>query len=105
MEKSASALHTAFYPGAYPYAAGGIAKLAAALCFYIVKEHAFADGNKRTGALAAITLMNLNGWKLRYPLDPKDNINDLARVIEATASSETTKEQLMDWFDQHKSQI
>ena len=49
--KIESALYTAFYPGTHPFAAGGIARTAGALCFYLVKSHAFMDGNKRTGAL------------------------------------------------------
>lgn len=100
--KVESALHTAFYPGAYPFQLGGVAKLAGALCFYLVKSHAFMDGNKRTGALVAITFLNLNGWDLQYPIDESTGINALAEVIEACAASSITKEQLMDWFDSHK---
>ena len=35
--------------------------LAAALCFGIVKNHPFFDGNKRTGLLSARALLFLNG--------------------------------------------
>jgi len=35
--------------------------LAAALCFGIVKNHPFLDGNKRTGLLSAHALLFLNG--------------------------------------------
>jgi len=35
--------------------------LAAALCFGIVKNHPFLDGNKRTGLLSARALLFLNG--------------------------------------------
>ena len=100
--KIESVLHTAFYPGSYPFQLGGIAKLAGALCFYLVKSHAFMDGNKRTGALVAITFLSLNGWDLEYPLDEKKNLNALAEIIESCAAGHVTKEQLMDWFDDHK---
>ena len=100
--KIESALHTAFYPGTFPYEAGGVAKLAGALCFHLVKSHAFADGNKRTGAIASITLMNINGWDLKYPLTPNKDINELARVIDQCAASEISKDQLMAWFELHK---
>lgn len=65
--KIESALHTSFYPGSYPFLNGGIARIAGALCFYLVMAHAFMDGNKRTGTLVAIAFMNLNGWDLVYP--------------------------------------
>ena len=97
MGKIESALHTAFYPGSFPYEAGGVAKLAGALCFYLV-----ADGNKRTGTIAGITFIKLNGWDLKYPLKPKKNINDLAKIIDQAAASEITKDQLIEWFESHK---
>jgi death-on-curing protein len=100
--KVESVLHTAFYPGAYPFQLGGIAKLAKAICFYLVKGHAFMDGNKRTGALTAITFLNVNGWDLQYPVDDLTQGNAFADIIEGCAASSVTKEQLMEWFDSHK---
>ena len=35
--------------------------LAAAYMFYIIKNHVFNDGNKRTGLVAAITFLQWNG--------------------------------------------
>ena len=100
--KIESALHTAFYPGSYPFTAGGIAKVAAVLCFYLVKSHPFIDGNKRTGALVAIGFLNINGWDLQYPLKSKSKKSELAFIIEKCAASEIDKEELMDWFESHK---
>ncbi len=100
--KVESAISTAFYPGTYPFAHGGIAKVAAALCFYLVKSHAFMDGNKRTGALVAITFLNQHGLDLQYPLDEKKNVNALADVIENCAASKVSKDQLIEWFENHK---
>lgn len=100
--KVESAISTAFYPGDYPFAHGGLVRVAGALCFYLVKSHAFTDGNKRTGALVAITFLNQHGMDLQYPLDEKKNINGLAEIIENTAASNITKEQLMDWFEHHR---
>lgn len=100
--KVESAISTAFYPGKYPFAHGGIAKIAGALCFYLVKNHAFMDGNKRTGALTAITFLNQHGLDLRYPLNEKKDINALADVIERCAASKVDKDRLMKWFDRHK---
>ncbi len=100
--KVESAITTAFYPGSYPFAHGGLAHVAGALCFYIVKSHAFMDGNKRTGALVAITFLNQHGLDLQYALDETKNINALAEMIENCAAGHLNKDQLIEWFDRHK---
>ena len=100
--KIESALHTAFYPGSYPFSAGGIAKIAGALCFYLVKAHAFIDGNKRTGAFTAVRFMNINGWDLQYVEQEENDNTAFANVIEKCAASEFGKEDLIEWFDTHK---
>lgn len=41
---------------------------AAAYMFHIIKNHAFIDGNKRTGLAAAITFLGINGHVFA-PLD------------------------------------
>jgi death-on-curing family protein len=103
--KVESALYTAFYPGTYPFSAGGISRTAGALCFYLVKSHAFTDGNKRTGTLVAIVFMEQNGWTLKYPIDRISNTNALAEIIEQCAASRLTKDELIDWFDRHKEKV
>jgi death-on-curing protein len=103
--KVESAIMTAFYPGVYPFALGGLAKVAGALCFYLVKSHAFMDGNKRTGALTAITFLNQHGMDLTYPLDPVSGLNALADVIEKCAASELGRDELIAWFETHKTWI
>jgi death-on-curing protein len=42
-----------------------LTELAAAYAFGIIKNHAFIDGNKRTGFLAAYTFLGLNGWTIK----------------------------------------
>ena len=103
--KIESAVHSAFYPGTYPFAAGGLAQIAGALCFYIVKSHAFMDGNKRTGALAATTFLEQNEWELRYPVNFSTGEDAFAAIIENCAAGNVTKEALMEWFDVHKVEI
>ena len=100
--KIESALHTAFYPGSYPFSAGGIAKIAGALCFYLVQAHAFMDGNKRVGALVAILFMNENGFDLKYPGKEKNGLTGLANIILKCVSGTIGKEEMMDWFENHK---
>ena len=41
-----------------------LAEMAAAYLFYLVKNHAFIDGNKRVGAAAADVFLDLNGFEL-----------------------------------------
>lgn len=100
--KIESAIASAFYPGSYPFAHGGLAKVAGALCFYIVKAHAFLDGNKRTGALTAITFLNMHGLDVEYPLDIEKGVNGLAEIIENCAASSVSKDELKEWFEAHK---
>lgn len=105
MEKNKveSALGAAFYPGDYPFYYGGIPKVAGALCFFLIKAHAFRDGNKRTAALSATLLMDLNGYELIYPKSiEKVNITVFTDVIEKAACSALSKDELIEWFDQHK---
>ena len=47
-----------------------LAAMAAAYLFHIVKDHPFADGNKRTGMHAAIVFLELNGSEIE--LDPDE---------------------------------
>ena len=100
-----SALHTAFYPGSYPFSVGGIAKIAGALCFYLVKSHAFIDGNKRTGALVAVIFMNQNGWDLKYPLEEVNGHTAFANLIDWCAAGKFDKNHLIEWFDNHKIEL
>lgn len=42
-------------------------EMAAAYLFHIVQNHAFLDGNKRTGAVAALLFLDLNGIEIEAP--------------------------------------
>lgn len=43
--------------------------MAAAYLFHIVGNHAFVDGNKRTGLLAALVFLDVNGVSIDQPTD------------------------------------
>jgi death-on-curing protein len=96
--KIESALHSATYPGAPPFRYGGIAKIAGAMAFFLVKAHAFVDGNKRTGALASTIFMDLNGYSLKYGEDP----DAFFEIINGCAAGTVTKDKIIEWFDNHK---
>lgn len=40
--------------------------MAGAYLFHLVKNHAFVDGNKRTGLLAALVFLDLNGVSIEH---------------------------------------
>lgn len=99
--KIESALHSAFYPGDYPFQHGGIAKVAGALAFYILKAHAFFDGNKRTALLSSAAFLALNGLSLRYP-KPKSGWSEFAVVLNKAAEGEMSLDDLKEWYESHK---
>ena len=45
----------------------GLFAMAAAYLFHIVSNHPFVDGNKRTGMLAAIVFLDVNGIAIDHP--------------------------------------
>lgn len=69
-----------------------IAALAAAYAFGLVRNHPFADGNKRAAFLAVGLLLGVNGWKL--DAEPVDAI----RAVVALAAGEIGEEQFAAWL-------
>ena len=69
------------------YAEPSPEEIAAAYAFGIAKAHAFADGNKRTAFLTAVTFLRLNGLAVRP--DPACGV----RMMEDLASGEVTEAQ------------
>ena len=57
------------------------------IVFFITKAHAFFDGNKRTAGLASAIFLDINGYALRYPIDPEKDHNTWADIIDKTAQS------------------
>ncbi len=43
---------------------GNLFEMASAYLFHIVNNHAFVDGNKRTGLLSALVFLQINGIKI-----------------------------------------
>jgi len=44
----------------------GLFAMAAAYLFHVVRNHPFVDGNKRTGLLAALVFLDLNGVSIAH---------------------------------------
>jgi death-on-curing protein len=51
------------------YLHGDLFSMAAAYAFHIAEGQAFVDGNKRTGLLAAIVFLDVNGFRIPEPED------------------------------------
>lgn len=81
--KSAISMPSATYGGNFLHSS--IYEMAAAYLFHIVQNHPFVDGNKRTGAVAALVFLILNGYDFDAPED------DLAQMVLDVASGRMSK--------------
>jgi death on curing protein len=69
-----------------------IFRLAAAYCAGVVKNHPFIDGNKRTGALAGVVFLALNGVEVQFD-EP-----DIVTMIISLAAGELGEGDIADWY-------
>ncbi|HEV7282012.1 MAG TPA: type II toxin-antitoxin system death-on-curing family toxin [Pirellulaceae bacterium] len=72
-----------------------LAAKAAALCYSLVRNHSFVDGNKRIDHAATEFFLIENGWELCASVDEEE------RVILALAAGELAREQLTEWIASH----
>ncbi|HIW24595.1 MAG TPA: type II toxin-antitoxin system death-on-curing family toxin [Firmicutes bacterium] len=73
-----------------------IQQKAARLCFGLVKNHAFLDGNKRIGAHAMLVFLALNKIELKYTQ------TELSNIILEIASGEKSFDDLLKWIITHQ---
>ena len=76
------------------YESPDAASLAAAYAHRVARSHGFADGNKRTGWVAARLFLADNGFRLRF--DPADAV----RTMESVAAGALSEQELAAWFRQ-----
>ena len=69
---------------------------AARLCFGLVKNHPFVDGNKRIGAHAMLVFLALNGVELQH------SQTELSDVILRLAAGEIEAHELLHWILSHQ---
>jgi len=67
---------------------------AAAYLFFIIKDHVFCDGNKRTGMIAAFTFLDLNGLEISR----KVTWNRIVNYAERIAICKPTIEHISKWL-------
>ena len=77
---------------AYP----SLQQKAARLCYGLVKNHPFIDGNKRIGAHAMRVFLAVNGLELSYTQQ------ELADIILQVAAGEKGYEDLLAWLLTHQ---
>ena len=69
---------------------------AARLCFGLVKNHPFLDGNKRIGAHVMLVFLALNGIELRHTQ------TELSDVILQLAAGTIQSSDLLNWILAHQ---
>jgi death-on-curing protein len=72
---------------------------AARLCYGLVKNHAFVDGNKRIGVHSMLVFLAINDYELKY------SQKELYTIILNVASGKKDDKDLLKWIKQHKSKV
>ncbi len=81
------------FGGEYVYP--GIEEQAAHLLYFIIKNHSFADGNKRIGAFLFVWFLHLNKHSLKKDGEIKINDNALVALALLVAQSDPSNKELM----------
>jgi death-on-curing protein len=68
---------------------------AAALCFSLISNHPFVDGNKRIGHAAMEVFLLLNGYEIEATVDEQE------RVILQLAAGELERREFINWLRTH----
>ena len=68
---------------------------AAVLCFLLVMNHPFVDGNKRIGHAAMEVFLVLNGFEIEASID------DQERIILDLSSGKLNREEFTSWLNNH----
>lgn len=88
--ESAAATPGATFGGEFLHST--IPAMAVAYLFHLCQNHPFMDGNKRTGANAAVTFLPINDWNLDFSEE------ELVDLVLSVASSTISKSALTETF-------
>ena len=69
--------------------------MAAAYMFHLVQNHPFLDGNKRTGVVAALVFLDMNGIEINAP---HGSLYDLTMSV---ATGQIGKGEIAEFFRSH----
>jgi death-on-curing protein len=92
--ESAASMPQAAMGGEYLH--GDVFEMAAAYLFHIVKNHPFVDGNKRTGAVAALVFLEINDVNVALDED------ELVDIVVSLAEGKTQKHDVAAYFRRHR---
>lgn len=67
-------------------------EMAAAYMYYVVRDHPFVDGNKRTGAVAALVFLEMNDIEILVDEE------ELESTVRSVAEGNTTKDEIAMFF-------
>lgn len=70
---------------------------AAAYMFFVIKNHTFVDGNKRTGLAAAVLLLEWNGYALA-PFDEDKVFEVVIMIASGKNTPETVIPEIAEWL-------
>ncbi|MBI5885719.1 MAG: type II toxin-antitoxin system death-on-curing family toxin [Deltaproteobacteria bacterium] len=93
--QSAVAMPAAGYSADYLHS--DVYEMAAAYLFHIIRNHPFVDGNKRTGAVAAVVFLMMNGIELHASEDSFEG------MVRSVAEGKTDKAKAASFFRRHAS--
>jgi len=74
-----------------------ITSKAAALCYSLVLNHPFVDGNKRIGHAAMETFLMINSHELRAAIDEQE------QIMLDLAAGKLSRDTFAEWVQQHAS--
>ena len=69
---------------------------AAKLCYSLISNHAFIDGNKRIGVYALISFLELNGIRIEA------SDEDVIELGLGVADSSMSQEDVLEWIRKHR---
>jgi death-on-curing protein len=88
--KSAIAMPAASFGGEHLHK--NLYEMAAAYLFHVTRNHPFIDGNKRTGAVASVVFLLMNGIELNAEED------SLEKMVQLVAEGKTDKSAITQFF-------
>ena len=91
-----SALNAPFQAFGGTSAFPSLQQKAARLCYGLVKNHPFVDGNKRIGAHAMLVFLAVNGIELCYEQ------RELIDTVLSVAAGQTDRQELLRWILEHE---
>ena len=91
--EAAAAMPMAAVQGEYLHA--DLSEMAAAYLYHLVQNHPFVDGNKRTGTVAALVFLALNGYKFMASQE------ELTELVLSVARGQLLKSDVAQFFRKH----